>query len=180
MQHPRIVLAGIGVVLVAGIGGVAAAAAGGGGSGYSSGSAATSQTTSAGAVHIMSATVGGKSETILADASGMPLYYFPSDTATSSAVSGGLAAAWPAVPGSSGTTSLAGGQVSSVQDSHGTQTTYNGHPLYTFVSDHPGVVTGQGVENFFVATPGLAPLSGAPAPAPAPSSASADSGGYGY
>ena len=38
------------------------------------------------------------------------------------------------------------------------QVTYNGHPLYTFASDDAGQVTGQGVQNFFVATPGLSPL----------------------
>jgi hypothetical protein len=27
--------------------------------------------------------------------------------------------------------------------------------LYTFIEDRPGHVTGQGVQNFFVATPGL-------------------------
>ena len=40
-------------------------------------------------------------------------------------------------------------------DIHGNQVEYNGHLLYTFVTDRPGVVTGQGVQNFFVATPGL-------------------------
>jgi hypothetical protein len=66
-----------------------------------------------------------------------------------------------------------------VNDAHGHQVAYNGHLLYTFVSDHPGQVTGQGVQDFFVATPGLTPITGSPAPAetvpaapPAP--------GYGY
>ena len=36
---------------------------------------------------------------------------------------------------------------------HGGQVAYNGHLLYTFVSDRKGVVTGQGVQDFFVATP---------------------------
>jgi hypothetical protein len=36
--------------------------------------------------------------------------------------------------------------------------------LYTFITDRPGQVTGQGVQNFFVATPGIAPLSGTSAP----------------
>jgi predicted lipoprotein with Yx(FWY)xxD motif len=181
MQHPRIVLAAVGVAVVAAVGGgIAAAETGGSGPSYSgSGGTASSQPASAGALRTMQASVGGKSETILVDSSGMPVYYFQSDTATTSAVSGGLAAAWPSVRASSAPTSLAGGQVSSIQDSHGSQATYNGHPLYTFVSDQPGVVTGQGVENFFVVTPGVAPLSGAAAPAP--SSATTDSGGgYSY
>ena len=32
--------------------------------------------------------------------------------------------------------------------------------LYTFVDDRAGQVTGQGVQGFFVATPGLTPLTG--------------------
>ena len=38
---------------------------------------------------------------------------------------------------------------------HGDQVAYNGHLLYTFADDQPGQVTGQGVQGFFVATPGL-------------------------
>ena len=41
-----------------------------------------------------------------------------------------------------------------VDTSNGHQVTYNGHFLYTFVEDSPGHVTGQGVQNFFVATRG--------------------------
>jgi predicted lipoprotein with Yx(FWY)xxD motif len=63
-------------------------------------------------------------------------------------------------------------------DTHGDQVAYNGHLLYTFTSDSAGQVTGQGFQNFFVATPGLTPLASSLAPAttipPAPS------GGYGY
>jgi Secreted repeat of unknown function len=64
-----------------------------------------------------------------------------------------------------------------LNDVHGHQVTYNGHPLYTFANDHAGQVTGQGIQNFFVATPGLTPLttsSAGTAPA-APSG-----GGLGY
>jgi hypothetical protein len=60
-----------------------------------------------------------------------------------------------------------------VVTSNGRQVTYNGHFLYTFAEDSPGQVTGQGVQNFFVATPGIAANRGntgstksAPAPAP--------------
>jgi Secreted repeat of unknown function len=51
---------------------------------------------------------------------------------------------------------------------------YNGHFLYTFVEDSPGHVTGQGVQNFFVATPSL--TAGASSPATVAPSKS----GYGY
>ena len=45
-------------------------------------------------------------------------------------------------------------------DIHGDQVAYNGHLLYTFADDQAGQVTGQGVQGFFVATPGLAPIAG--------------------
>ena len=65
-----------------------------------------------------------------------------------------------------------------LNDVNGHQVTYNGHPLYTFADDHAGQVTGQGVQNFFVATPGLAPLTSSSAAAgPAPA---APAGGLGY
>jgi hypothetical protein len=43
-----------------------------------------------------------------------------------------------------------------VNDAHGGQVAYNGHLLYTFTGDRPAQVTGQGFQNFFVATPGIA------------------------
>jgi len=64
-------------------------------------------------------------------------------------------------------------------DIHGDQVAYNGHLLYTFVDDHADQVTGQGVQGFFVATPGLTPTAGTSAPtvtAPAAPTGSA----YGY
>jgi hypothetical protein len=53
-----------------------------------------------------------------------------------------------------------------VATSSGQQVTYNGHFLYTFVQDSPGHVTGQGVQNFFVATPGIPANPRAAAPVP--------------
>jgi hypothetical protein len=56
---------------------------------------------------------------------------------------------------------------------------YNGHFLYTFVDDAPGRVSGQGVSNFFVATPDLRAIGNATTAkaAPAPTTGSR---GYGY
>ncbi len=45
-------------------------------------------------------------------------------------------------------------------DAHGDQVAYNGHLLYTFADDPACRVTGQGVQGFFVATPGLTPITG--------------------
>jgi Secreted repeat of unknown function len=71
------------------------------------------------------------------------------------------------------------GKVTVLSDAHGQQVTYNGHPLYTFADDQAGQVTGQGVSDFFVATPGLAPITGSPASA-GPAPAAPSGGGYGY
>ena len=61
---------------------------------------------------------------------------------------------------------------------HGDQVAYNGHLLYTFADDQPGQVTGQGVQGFFVATPGLTALTGS---GTAPAAPAAPSGNpYGY
>jgi predicted lipoprotein with Yx(FWY)xxD motif len=175
MRHPKLIIAGIGLAAVAAAGGVTAAAASGGTfASYS----ATGHTTAA-TVRTAPAAVAGQTETILVNSGGLPLYFYRPDTAAKSLVTGGVAALWPAltsaVPTAAGTT----GRLTVVRDAHGHQVAYNGHLLYTFVSDHPGQVTGQGVQNFFVATPGLTPIAGstasagtAPAAPPAP--------GYGY
>jgi hypothetical protein len=76
------------------------------------------------------------------------------------------------------------GKLTAVMDVHGDQVAYNGRLLYTFADDQAGQVTGQGVQGFFVATPGLAPIAGstsAGSPAPAGTVPAASSGsGYGY
>jgi len=64
-----------------------------------------------------------------------------------------------------------------IKDAHGDQVAYNGHLLYTFADDHAGQVTGQGVEDFFVATPGLAAISTSSTSGTAPA---APSGGISY
>ena len=90
----------------------------------------------------------------------------------SSASSAAPSTSAPAGTGLSGT-------LTAVNDAHGSQVAYNGHLLYTFITDRPGQVTGQGVQNFFVATPGIAPLSVTSAPT-GTVPASPASGGYGY
>ena len=123
--------------------------------------------------------VNGKTETILVNAQGLPLYYYQPDTAAKSLVTGQLAAAWPPVTSAMPTGTGLSGTLTAVNDAHGSQVAYNGHLLYTFITDRPGQVTGQGVQNFFVATPGIAPLSVTSAPT-GTAPASPASGGYGY
>jgi predicted lipoprotein with Yx(FWY)xxD motif len=113
--------------------------------------------------------VNGKTEKVLVNAQGLPLYTFAGDTSTRSAVTGGLAALWPPLTSTAPTESGATGQLTTVQTANGLQVQYNGHFLYTFVSDTPGHVTGQGVQNFFVATPSGTSSPAVAQPKPAPS-----------
>jgi predicted lipoprotein with Yx(FWY)xxD motif len=90
---------------------------------------------------------------ILVDARGITLYDFPPDKGTTSVCYGACAALWPpltttakpvAGPGVRaallGTTKRKDGKL---------EVTYNGHPLYYFVSDRkPGQTTGQGIDQF--------------------------------
>jgi predicted lipoprotein with Yx(FWY)xxD motif len=106
-------------------------------------------------VSTATASVQGRSQRILVDDHGDPLYFYKPDTATQSRVAGQLAVLWPAVVGSTVTAHGVPGRLRTVSTSHGRQVTYNGRLLYTFVQDRPGKVTGQGVQSFFVATAGV-------------------------
>ena len=176
MRHPKLIIAGLGLAAVAAAGGVAAAAAAGG---PSDSHAAIGQGAAAATVRTASATVAGQAETILVTSGGLPLYFYRPDTAAASLVTGGVAALWPPLTSAAPTAAGPGGKLTVVNDAHGHQVAYNGHLLYTFVSDHPGQVTGQGVQDFFVATPGLTPIAGSPAPAGTVPAAPA-APGYGY
>jgi predicted lipoprotein with Yx(FWY)xxD motif len=174
MKNRRIAIAGIAIAAIAAAGGITAASAG------TSPAPATSPSSSGNGstVHTVQASVNGKTETILADGHGLPLYYYQPDTATKSLVTGGVLRLWPALLSAMPTaTGVSASKLTAVSDSHGQQVAYSGHLLYTFVSDRSGRVTGQGVQNFFIATPGLAPIAGQPVSS-AP--ASPPSGGYSY
>ena len=106
-------------------------------------------------LHTATTQVGAKTETVLVNAKGLPLYYYQADTARKSQVSGVLAQLWPALVSAKPTASGVKGKVASSKQADGRLVTYNGHFLYTFVDDSPGHVTGQGVSNFFVATPNV-------------------------
>jgi len=90
---------------------------------------------------------------ILVDGNGKTLYLFEADTGATSTCSGACAQAWPPVttnggPKAAGTASQS--LLGTTTRSDGTtQVTYNGHPLYRFVSDtKPGDTGGEGITAF--------------------------------
>jgi predicted lipoprotein with Yx(FWY)xxD motif len=116
----------------------------------------------------------------LAEPSGQALYTFASDTSGVSNCTGSCLAQWPAYQDKGSTTGLPTG-VSTIKrtDNGQTQYTYNGMPLYTFVSDQPGQVTGDGVQNFSVAKPAASSSSSSSqSTTPAQSQSSAPSYNY--
>ncbi|MEU0565417.1 phosphatase PAP2 family protein [Nonomuraea sp. NPDC005983] len=113
-------------------------------------------TPAAGSTSPASATVtvqDSKLGKILADAHGRTLYLFEADKGTSSTCYSACASAWPPLTttgrpqaGSGVSPALLG---TSTRTDHTTQVTYNGHPLYSFLSDaKPGDTTGQGLNSF--------------------------------
>jgi predicted lipoprotein with Yx(FWY)xxD motif len=115
------------------------------------------------AIHTASATVSGKTVTLLTNAQGMTLYYFLPDTATTSACTGGCASTWPPYVSSAapdkGTLT---GTLALQTNANGSQVTYNGHPLYAYSGDtNAGQTNGEGIGNkWFVATNDLTTLKG--------------------
>jgi predicted lipoprotein with Yx(FWY)xxD motif len=191
MQHSKAVFGGaIALTSFFAVGTGAAASAAGGAGAYSSPAVHASTSTmkpvirlqslaKSPTVHTAKTTVNGKSETILVDAQGLPLYYYPADTAKKSLVSGELARLWPPLLSAHPTSSGTLGKLTALKVAAGHQVTYKGHFLYTFIEDSAGHVTGQGVSNFSVATPRLKAISTA-AKVTSKAPASSSGGGYGY
>jgi predicted lipoprotein with Yx(FWY)xxD motif len=107
----------------------------------------------------------------LAEPNGDPLYTYASDSSGVSNVTGSLLASWPAYQDTGSTTGLPSGVGTLKRADNGQmQFTYNGMPLYTFVADSNGQVTGNGVSNFSVAKPVAAASSQSTTTAPSSSS----------
>ncbi|HTB48698.1 MAG TPA: hypothetical protein VK712_01300 [Verrucomicrobiae bacterium] len=100
----------------------------------------------------------------------MALYTYGADTSGTSNCTGSCLSSWPAYQDTGSTAGLPTG-ISTIKrtDNGEIQYTYNGMPLYTFVGDSSGQVTGNGVSNFSVAKPAAASAS-QPATTPAASS----------
>jgi predicted lipoprotein with Yx(FWY)xxD motif len=89
---------------------------------------------------------------VLVNGNGRALYLYTADTTSTSTCTGNCATAWPPMPGpAKAGTGVDPTQLGTSSRSDGTvQTTYFGHPLYTFAGDtKPGVANGEGVGGTF-------------------------------
>ncbi len=125
--------------------------------------------------------LSSKNASVLTDASGMTLYTFDSDTvgAKTSACTGACASAWPPLT-ATGTPTAGPGVTGTLATISGGQVTWDGHPLYRWMSDKaPGDVTGDGVNGFHTAkvsaSGGTAPSTAAPTTATTASGGTATS-----
>lgn len=153
-----------------------------GGSSKSSTSSGASGSSGSVAVNTGSATVSGKSETVLVAKDGKTLYFFTPDNASGkSTCTGGCATTWPPLIGTPTAGSGVTGKLTAVMGPNGDQVSYNGHPLYEYSIDTaPGQANGEGVMGkWHVATPDLTSTGTGPAPSTGGSSGGG-SGGYGY
>jgi predicted lipoprotein with Yx(FWY)xxD motif len=137
---------------------------------------ATSSAPATSATTLDARKVGGA--TLLVNGKGFTVYWFAPDTATKSNCNGSCASYWPPVPGPASAMSGVTGTLGVITRSDGSkQATYNGHPLYTYISDTaPGQAKGNGLN----LSGGLwhdIVLSGK---APTPAKSSSGGGGYGY
>jgi predicted lipoprotein with Yx(FWY)xxD motif len=90
---------------------------------------------------------------ILVDSKGITLYDFAKDKGTASTCYGACAALWPPLTTNGKPVAVRGARASLLgttkRKDGKLEVTYNGHPLYYFVTDRkPGQTTGQGVNQF--------------------------------
>ena len=114
---------------------------------------------------------------ILVDQKGLPLYYDAANTRGHWACTGGCLTAWPPLvlpKGQMGAHMGAGVKgLGTVKAPYGTQVTWDGKALYTFVEDTAGKVTGNDVHDFFVVS-----LSKSGSSAPKTTTTVSSGGGY--
>ena len=130
----------------------------------SSSPSAAASTAAASSTALKTTTIGGTK--VLTNAKGFTLYSFAPDTATKSNCNGSCATYWPPVKGPATAGAGVTGKLGTITRSDGsTQATYNGHPLYTYVSDTaPGQDKGNGL-NLSGGVWHVVPASGGAAPA---------------
>ena len=161
---------------LAGLALVAAACGSTAGSGSSASSAAASPAAASSSA-LKTAKIG--SATVLTNAKGFTLYWFAPDTATKSNCNGSCAQYWPPVKGPAVAGAGVTGTLATIKRADGSvQATWNGHPLYTYVSDTaPGQAKGNGL-NLSGGVWHEVTISGAAAPAATHSASSSGGGGY--
>jgi predicted lipoprotein with Yx(FWY)xxD motif len=128
--------AAVAVVALGLLGGALAGAGSSSASGGQSGSAASGG-------ELKTTTIGGV--TVLTNAAGRTLYWFAPDTPNKSVCYGACAQYWPPVSGPLTAGPGVTGTLSTIaRTGGGTQETYNGHPLYTYIGDTgPGQAHGN-------------------------------------
>ena len=180
MHNRWFVPAGLaGVALIAAACGSSSTAGGGSTpSAAASSSSAASSPAAASSSALKTTTIKGVK--VITNAKGFTLYSFAPDTPTKSNCNGSCATFWPPLKGPATAGAGVTGKLGTITRSDGsTQATYNGHPLYTYVSDSaPGQDKGNGL-NLSGGVWHVVPVSGAAA-APAASSSSSGGGGGGY
>ena len=126
---------------------------------------------------LKTATIGGTK--VVTNAKGFTVYSFAPDTATKSNCNGSCATYWPPVKGPATAGAGVTGKLGTITRSDGsTQATYDGHPLYTYVSDSaPGQDKGNGL-NLSGGVWHVVPVSGGAAAAAHGSPSSSSGGGY--
>jgi predicted lipoprotein with Yx(FWY)xxD motif len=168
-KRPRILLA-----LLAATGAAVVLAACGSSGTSGTGSSAATSSPAAATGGLKTARIG--SVTVLTNAKGFTLYSFAPDTPTKSNCNGSCATFWPPVKGALRASGVKGTFGTIKRADGATQTSFDGHPLYTYVGDKaPGQATGNGLNLsggvwHEVTTSGSAPAS----------SSSPGSGGGGY
>ncbi|HSX46128.1 MAG TPA: hypothetical protein VLG27_03970 [Candidatus Saccharimonadia bacterium] len=126
--------------------------------GSSSTQSSTSSTNSSGSTPAVNNAVlvtktDSKVGSYLATPAGAALYTYGGDSNGVSNCTGSCLANWPAYEATTTTNLPTNVGTIKRSDNGKSQYTYKGMPLYTFVSDSNGQVTGDGVENFHVAKP---------------------------
>jgi predicted lipoprotein with Yx(FWY)xxD motif len=131
-------------------------AACGGSSNSSDSASAAANTTAGGSDTVSTKSVSGVG-TVLVDSQGQALYTNNQDSGMNIACTGSCTAIWvPLMAPSSGQPSSSDQAVQAklgmVKSKGGNQVTFGGKPLYTFVQDSPGQVTGNGFTDNFGGT----------------------------
>jgi predicted lipoprotein with Yx(FWY)xxD motif len=153
-----------------------------GGSNNSSDNASAAAETTAGASGTVSAKPISGVGTVLVDSQGMALYTNNQDSGMNIACTGSCTADWlPLMAPTSGQPTSSDQEVQAklgvVKSKGGSQVTFDGKPLYSFVQDSPGQVRGNGFTDDFGGTTFVWTVATSSAAAPSSGAETTTSGG---